>query len=216
MQLLTADEVAIRLGVKLGTVYAYVSRGNLTSRRDPSRRRSLFDADEVEALARRGRPRRSTRPTALDVTIETGITRIRDHRITYRGHDVVELARSATFEQAAELLARGESVVLDASFSASRWRAAAATLAADAAADLVELRCQLPSPTAAGRIVQRAARGRHDSDATASIASAMAAGFDDWPSAAPIDTLAPVDDVVGTALEHIGVHRVDRTVAPAP
>lgn len=104
MQLLTADEVATRLGVKVETVYAYVSRGNLTSRRDDSGRRSAFDPEEVERLARRGRPRRTTRPPVLDFTIETGITVIGDHRIAFRGRDVLELAATASFEQVAELL----------------------------------------------------------------------------------------------------------------
>ncbi|TDE02454.1 citrate/2-methylcitrate synthase [Jiangella asiatica] len=52
---LTTRQVAIRLGVKPATVYAYVSRGLLTSRRGLGGRASTFDADEVERLAQRGR-----------------------------------------------------------------------------------------------------------------------------------------------------------------
>lgn len=52
---LTTRETADRLGVKPATVYAYASRGQLTSRRDPEGRGSTFDAREVEALARKGR-----------------------------------------------------------------------------------------------------------------------------------------------------------------
>jgi citrate synthase len=105
--MLSADEAAQRLGVKVETVYAYVSRGSLTSHRGPDGRRSTFDAAEVDALARRGRPRRTTRPPALDFTIESRLTRIHDHRLSFRGHDALELARTRTFEQVAELLWTG-------------------------------------------------------------------------------------------------------------
>lgn len=105
--MLSADEAAERLGVKVTTLYAYVSRGHLTSHRDRDGRRSRFDPKEVEELARRGRPRRSSRPPALDFPIATQLTRIADHRLTYRGHDATELARSASFEQVAELLWTG-------------------------------------------------------------------------------------------------------------
>src|SRR5687767_6541508 len=104
MRHLTAAETAERLGVKVATIYAYVSRGALSSHRAPDGRTSLFAGDEVEALARRGRPRRSTRPPSLDLVIETRLTAIVDHQVRYRGHDAAALARSATFEQVAELL----------------------------------------------------------------------------------------------------------------
>ena len=51
---ITAAEAARRLGVKPATVYAYVSRGVLRRRRDEDGRRSLFDATQVEELARGG------------------------------------------------------------------------------------------------------------------------------------------------------------------
>jgi citrate synthase len=104
---LTAPETAARLGVKLDTVYAYVSRGLLTARREPSSRRSLFDAQEVEILARRGRPRRSTRPTALDLVIETELTTIVEQRPRYRGRDACAMAQSHTFEEVAQWLWTG-------------------------------------------------------------------------------------------------------------
>jgi citrate synthase len=108
MEQLTAAQAAARLGVKVETVYAYVSRGALTSRRVEGARTSVFDADEVEALARRGRPRRSTRPPSLDLVIESRLTAIAGHRLLFRGHDALELARAVTFEQVAELLWTGE------------------------------------------------------------------------------------------------------------
>src|ERR1700734_1320993 len=54
-QLLESEEAARRLGVKLPTLYAYVSRGLLTSQRAADGKRSLFDAEQIEALARRSR-----------------------------------------------------------------------------------------------------------------------------------------------------------------
>src|ERR1700720_1852778 len=54
---MTATEAARRLGVKPATLYAYVSRGVLSRDKAADGRASLFDPDEVERLARRGRPR---------------------------------------------------------------------------------------------------------------------------------------------------------------
>ncbi len=107
MAQLPAPEAAARLGVKLDTVYAYVSRGVLDARREPGSRRSLFDAEAVEALARRGRPRRSTRPAALDLVVETELTTILEQRLAYRGRDVGAMARSCTFEEVAHWLWTG-------------------------------------------------------------------------------------------------------------
>src|SRR4051794_41778373 len=52
---LSTKEAAELLGVKPETVYAYVSRGQLSSRRVPGGRGSTFDAKEVETLSRRNR-----------------------------------------------------------------------------------------------------------------------------------------------------------------
>jgi citrate synthase len=107
MAMMTSAEVSQRLGVKLETVYAYVSRGVLTRQRDPAGRTSRFDDREVEALARRGRPRRTSRSTVFEIDIETGLTSIDSGGLRFRGRDAVELARSVTFEQVATLLWTG-------------------------------------------------------------------------------------------------------------
>ena len=104
---LRSEEVASRLGVKLETVYAYVSRGVLTAHRQAGSRQSLFDPEEVERLARRGRPRRTTRPAALDLIVESGLTTIVDQRILYRGRDAGHMALTDTYEQAARWLWTG-------------------------------------------------------------------------------------------------------------
>jgi citrate synthase len=120
---LTAAEAARRLGVKPATLYAYVSRGVLSRVRAPDGRASLFGAEEVERLARRGRPRRPA--GVADITVESAITEITGDSLRFRGLDVTRLAVSRTFEEVAELLWTGE-------FRSARepWRARPAALAA--------------------------------------------------------------------------------------
>lgn len=125
---LTAAEAARRLGVKPATLYAYVSRGTLTRTRSADGRASLFDAEEIERLARRGRPRRPA--GALDITVESQITEITGDRFRYRGLDAVELAKTRSFEEVAVLLWTG---VLPA-VPGEPWRAAATALAVGRAA----------------------------------------------------------------------------------
>ncbi|HEV2256072.1 MAG TPA: citrate/2-methylcitrate synthase [Streptosporangiaceae bacterium] len=105
-EFLTAAQAAQRLGVKPATLYAYVSRGVLRRDRADDGRGSLFDSDEVERLARRGRPRRPA--GVADITVESAITEITGDRLRYRGLDVIRLATSRTFEDVAELLWTGE------------------------------------------------------------------------------------------------------------
>ncbi|MEU0370309.1 citrate synthase [Streptomyces sp. NPDC006283] len=101
---LTTREAAERLGVKPETVYAYVSRGQLTSRRGANGRGSTFDAAEVDALARKGR--RDAQP-AGDLVFRTGITLIEQDRYYYRGVDAVELADRYMYEEVVGWLLTG-------------------------------------------------------------------------------------------------------------
>ena len=97
--LMTAAEAAQRLGVKQTTLYAYVSRGVLFRRKAADGRGSLFDAGEVEQLARRGRPRRQA--GSADIVIESAITEIAGNQFRYRGADVMDLAVQRSFEDVA-------------------------------------------------------------------------------------------------------------------
>ena len=126
--LLTAAEAARRLGVKPATLYAYVSRGTLNRRRAADGKTSLFDAAEIEKLARRGRPRRPA--GALDITVESQITEISGDRLRFRGHDAIELARARSFEDVAELLWTGAlpGEAGPAADSGAPWRASPAAL----------------------------------------------------------------------------------------
>ncbi|MGH9092359.1 MAG: citrate/2-methylcitrate synthase [Acidimicrobiales bacterium] len=100
--MLETEEAARRLGVKRSTLYAYVSRGLLRSHPTPSGRRSLFDVEEVEQLARRGRGGRATETRLATVT--TAVTQVRDDGPYYRGRQVTGLAGTATFEEVTGLL----------------------------------------------------------------------------------------------------------------
>ncbi|CAL9608012.1 citrate synthase [Streptomyces sp. enrichment culture] len=109
---LTTREAAELLGVKPETVYAYVSRGQLDSRRTPGSRGSTFDADEVRALARRNRrdggtTTAATPATGQELTVRTRLTLIESDRYYYRGVDAVELAARHTYEEVAEWLWTG-------------------------------------------------------------------------------------------------------------
>jgi citrate synthase len=122
-----AGETARRLGIKQASLYAYVSRGILTRRRGADGKSSLFDAREVDLLARRGRPRR-TRGSA-DLVIETSLTEISGDRLRFRGHDAMVLATQRSYEEVAGLLWTG-----DFGDSSAPWQATAEAIAAGTAA----------------------------------------------------------------------------------
>ena len=93
-------------------------------------------------------------------------------------------------DRAGVALAMGETVVLDASWTSAGWREEARQLAQVTAADLVELRCELPAAVAAERMARRAVEGGDPSDADAGVAADLAALAAPWPSATVIDTQA--------------------------
>ncbi|MEV6730878.1 citrate synthase [Streptomyces sp. NPDC051364] len=103
---ISTRQAAELLGVKPATVYAYVSRGQLTSRRDPVGRGSSFDAREVEDLARRSR-REAAAPPGAELSVRTSLTLIEPDRYYFRGVDAVELASRHRYEEVAEWLWTG-------------------------------------------------------------------------------------------------------------
>ena len=125
--ILSAAEAARRLGVKPATLYAYVSRGVLSRGKAADGRASLFNADEVERLVRRGRPRRPA--GVADITVESAITEITGDSLRFRGLDAIRLAVSRSFEEVAELLWTGE-----LRSAREPWQARPAALAAGRAA----------------------------------------------------------------------------------
>ena len=101
-----AAEAAQRLGIKQASLYAYVSRGVLSRRREADGRASMFDADEVDELARKGRPRR-TGGGPTEIVIESALTEITSTTQRYRGYDATDLALRCSFEDVAMLLWTG-------------------------------------------------------------------------------------------------------------
>jgi citrate synthase len=132
-----AAEAAQRLGIKQASLYAYVSRGVLSRRRESDGRASMFDADEVEELARKGRPRRTGGPAEL--VIESELTELTSETQRYRGYAATDLALRCSFEDVAALLWTGSlpepgAAAAGASGDLRGWHATAAALAAGRAA----------------------------------------------------------------------------------
>jgi citrate synthase len=101
-RMLRSDEAARRLGVKVTTLYAYVSRGLLASHPEPGGRHSLFSVDDVERLARRSRHGKTVETRMA--TITTAITQLTDRGPLYRGVPAADLATTASYEEVAGLL----------------------------------------------------------------------------------------------------------------
>jgi len=105
--LLTARQTADRLGIKLDTLYAYVSRGRLRSVMVPGTRERRYRSEEVEALfdGRSGaKPLLGADPETLMPVIGSSICLIENGRLYYRGQDAVRLSDHATLEDIARLL----------------------------------------------------------------------------------------------------------------
>lgn len=100
---LSSDEAAEALGVKLETLYAYVSRGLIASEKAPGERRSRYRRADVEHLARSSG--KGGRAGALEIVIETRLTLLEPSgQLFYRGWNVEDAAESATFEEVATWL----------------------------------------------------------------------------------------------------------------
>ena len=107
---LTAREDAAELNVSRATLYAYVSRGMVHSEPSENGRSRLYRAEDVRALRARKTPQQGQENVARqslsfgEPVLDSAITLIADGRVYYRGRNAVELARSARFEQVANLL----------------------------------------------------------------------------------------------------------------
>ncbi|MFF5139068.1 citrate/2-methylcitrate synthase [Streptomyces sp. NPDC013157] len=129
---LSTRETAELLGVKPETVYAYVSRGQLSSRREPGGRASTFDAGEVAALARRNRREAAGSPgSGGELSVRTRITLIDQDRYFFRGVDATELAAHHSYEEVAEWLWTGR-MTRGTTFTAPEATVAVARRAVDA------------------------------------------------------------------------------------
>ncbi|VTU28650.1 Citrate synthase 2 [Variovorax sp. PBS-H4] len=115
---ISLDDACRQLDVRPQTLYAYASRGKLEVIADPAdSRRSLYRTEDVEALARRkqaGRKRETVAANTLygaEPSIPTALSTFYRGRLFYRGQDAVELARTASLEEAARLLWGAEQAV---------------------------------------------------------------------------------------------------------
>ncbi|MGC1341564.1 MAG: citrate synthase, partial [Candidatus Binataceae bacterium] len=152
--MLTAAEAAGALGVKLGTLYAYVSRGWLKSYRRRIGRQALYRRSDIEALrgvvtperGRRGRslpdasswvtvaqPKNSQSPAPGVIVAESGVSSIIDGQLAYRGYPIQEIVAHAGYEEVCLLLWNGERPSPDET-AALRAEIAGAAMAAQVAA----------------------------------------------------------------------------------
>lgn len=103
-ELITTAQAADLLGVRIATVYSYVSRGLLRPAGSPRSRHegSMFLRDEVAAMVD---ARRRVRRGRFELTIDTAVTSVEPSGVLlYRGHDVAELATLESFETVAEIV----------------------------------------------------------------------------------------------------------------
>ena len=104
-----------------------------------------------------------------------------------------ERTYSELLRRAGALVAMGESVILDATWSRARHRDRALALAASSHSELVPVRCDVPAEVAARRIASRPAG---PSDADEEVARRLRAGFEPWPDATVVRTTDPLPDTV--------------------
>jgi len=114
---LTATQAAAALGVKLATLYAYTSRGQLTSEAVPDQpRERRYLREDVDRLRERKEARRDPdKATAKALqwggpVLSSSIALIHAGKLYYRGQDALEVAERATLEQVSELLWSGETM----------------------------------------------------------------------------------------------------------
>ena len=107
---LSASEAAAILEISLATLYSYVSRGLLSSKKSSDSHRKHYDRQEVMHLAaRRGDAKHGGHLAASAMNwgipiLETRISHIVDGKLLYRGYDASDLAQHDTLEAVACLL----------------------------------------------------------------------------------------------------------------
>lgn len=127
-----------------------------------------------------------------------------DYRAGLYRPEHIDATYAALLHRAEELLERGETVVLDASWTDARHREQAAGVAARTSSALVALRCDAPRALADTRI---RARRRSVSDATPLVAAVMSADADPWPESTTVDTSGASADSVAAALATVRAPR---------
>ncbi|MBF6568363.1 MAG: helix-turn-helix domain-containing protein [Candidatus Binataceae bacterium] len=217
--MLTAAEAAAQLGVKLGTLYAYVSRGWLKSYRRRVGRQALYRRSDIDALRGVTAPERGVRARSLPdasswvtvaqprndespagvIVAESAVSSIADGKLAYRGYPIGELVDRATFEEVCLLLWSGERPRVEtidhlrAAVAAARIPPpviAALAAVGDSAPPLLRLSVMMPSLAAAEHRLP--ARSRIDQ--ARMIISVLPLGLGNAPAPA-----APRGAISGTA-----------------
>lgn len=116
---IAAEEAQARLKVRPQTLYAYVSRGRVSVRPDPTDpRRSLYRAADIAALTERKSRSRKISEVAEgaiswgEPVLSSEITTVSGGRLFYRGRDAIRLAETETLESVARLLRGGHGAAL--------------------------------------------------------------------------------------------------------
>lgn len=109
---------------------------------------------------------------------------------------------AAVLERAERLLGRGESVVLDGTWTRAADREGAARLATRTAADLVELRCEVDGATARARLHSRDSISDADDHVTAQLRMEA----EPWATSHPIDTSSGLSESTDSACAVIRPH----------
>lgn len=111
---LSAKQASARLGVKLATLYAYTSRGLITSLASEGTRGRRYASEDVERLRTRHEARSGHGPVAASAlrfgepVLETSISHVSSDGLFYRGYSAIDLCqRDVGFERVAELLWTG-------------------------------------------------------------------------------------------------------------
>ena len=97
------------------------------------------------------------------------------------------------------LLGLGESVILDATWTAARHRARARELGESSGADVIEIECRLAPELAKDRIARRSGSPGGASDATPSVVDYQTGMREPWPEAAQVDMRKQPFDVAAEA-----------------
>ncbi len=119
--------------------------------------------------------------------------------------DVSADTYNEVFRRVSLLLERGESVIVDASFSNPEQRERARELGRRCGADVTELECVLDSSTASDRIERRLERGNDPSDARPEILDELRAMHAAWPEAIPVSTAGTFDQTEAAAVAAVRV-----------
>ena len=114
----------------------------------------------------------------------------------------------ALFERARNILDRGNSLIIDASFKKQMDRREAQALAQQAGADFLLIECQLPEGEVRRRLARRVSDPEEPSDGRWELFAAQREDFERVEEMSPdshltLRTEAPVEDCLGAIFQHL-------------